>query len=378
MVSSVRNDQVCIDIPAHYLSNAEDGEFAKKTTLGCLDSRIRDNLLRVVGAGGLSFIGAMLAGFYPTTLGIIGGAVFSGVGNATSLYLSWETKNEKLIKARYIRDLPALMTGVDVIEQKFARVIEKIEMLFGITMEDVEAEIGPISTPLGEERPEHTACFRYRAQRNLIRILTPGCITAVGGWVGGFSKSAMGVTVGSLLSGIGNGFSAGLALEKKNEEAIQEHALNTIPQLFEIAQEAERKLVDLIERIQELHPETILDFSDIEGAVNQVEHHPHERAKRMAKNITYLNIAGWLSGLGGLIVGFEPNTAGIFIGGAIGGAANSISTGLTWERGNDREVIRTEVEDFSSLVLKIVSLAAKIQVLHEWIHPEAESSSYSV
>lgn len=371
MVASARNDQVCIDIPAHYLSSVDDAEFAKKTTLGCLDSRIRDNLLRVFAAGGLSFAGAVVAGLVPTTWGIIGGAALSGIGNGASTYLAWEKENKKLIEARYVRDLPALFASVDATEQKFARLVERVQEIV------IEVDSEPASTTLGEERPEHSACFRYRAQRNLIRILTAGGLSAVGGWLGGFVTSATGVTFGGILGGIGNGLSTWLAFEKKNEEAIREHALNTLPQLFEIAEEAELKLVSLIERIKEIHPEIILDFSDIEGAQNAVERDPHAFAKRIVKNTTYVNIAGWLSAVGGLIAGFAPNTAGILVGGITGGAANSISTWLAWEGPNDQEIERTEAEVFQALVLKIVRLAAKIQTLQEIVDPEPESSSYS-
>lgn len=374
MVASARNDQVCIDIPAHYLSSVDDAEFAKKTTLGCLDSRIRDNLFRVFAAGGLSFAGAVLAGLVPTTWGIIGGAALSGIGNGASTYLAWEKDNKKLIEARYLRDLPALMTSVDATEQKLARLIERVQAVQEVI---IEAEGERASTALGEERPVHSACFRYRAQRNLIRILTAGGLSAVGGWLGGFVTSATGVTFGGILGGIGNGLSTWLAFEKKNEEAIREHALNTLPQLFAIAEEADLKLVALIERIKEIHPEIIMDFSDIEGPQNEIEQDPHAFAKRIAKNTTYVNIAGWLSAVGGLIAGFAPNTAGILVGGVTGGAANSISTWLAWEGPNDKAVERTEVEVFQASVLKIVSLAAKIQTLQEIVDPEPESSSYS-
>lgn len=364
MSLSIENNQIAVCIPEVYLSQEE--ENSGKSSLWCINSRTKRNILRVSVAGGLSMAGGWLAGFLPTVGGILGGAFLGGVGNGASTYLAWEVKHKKLIEARWIHDVPQLSLQANAL-------VARVEVLAKRIL--TNSENLPSPSVLGTA-DTHSACLKRRWQRNFVRIFVAGGLSAAGGWLGGFVTSAPGVIVGGILGGVGNGLSTWLAFEKKNDRALRENALEHIPRLSEILQEKTQALEELIKRIQNQNPEILLDAHQEPVALeNEEEIEPRCQPNRLAVNVTYVNIAGWLSAAGGVVAGYEPNPGGILVGGFLGGAANSLSTWLAWENPHDREVTQLFEEEFPQLVLKVSRVAALIDALNA-VFTE-ESSSYS-
>lgn len=66
----------------------------------CCSRRTLNNITRVGVAGGLSWAGAMIAGFIPNTVGIGIGALVSGIANGLSTAFSWNDGKKTSLENR--------------------------------------------------------------------------------------------------------------------------------------------------------------------------------------------------------------------------------------------------------------------------------------
>lgn len=377
MTLPINHDEVYVQIENFNIHQIDDDRLQENSSCCCINHRNKRNFWRVSIAGGLSMAGGWLAGFLPTTAGIIGGAVLSGVGNGASTWLAWEQKNKKIIEARLMTDLPAFDAQINAFDNNLTQICERVVNVYKQNIATNKEDLNAVNELLTVE-PKNMPCFwNGRMRRNFIRLFVAGGLSAVGGWIGGFYPTVAGTTVGGILGGIGNGLSTWLAFEKKNQRITEEDALQILPRLIEIMDENEKSLIGIINRIKDVRPEILMDFN--QASAEEVEDDAEETSSccssRCGRNVTYVNIAGWLSGAGGAVAGFFPNAAGIISGGIMGGAANSISTWLAWENPNDREIDRRVLEDFPNLVTKVAVIYSKIHTLKEIMGDI--SSSYS-
>jgi hypothetical protein len=357
------------------LTELESPELNQPSSSWFFNSRFKRNMSHVSLAGGLSAAGSYVSGFFPTTAGIICGGVLGGIGNSTSTWLAWEKKRELLIQARILHDFPILNTKLTIIQAKLSHLVEFIKFLDAEVDQPTEESTTIIEEPVTNEKNKLPCFWRTRNQRNFLRVFLAGALSAAGGWLGGFEPSVGGIIAGGALGGIGNAVSTWLAFEQINDGIIRKSALEILPELVKVTEKNEEKLIALIERIKILQPHFLVNFESqtisIPTLVNNIESSTCCLTRtRAQRNFIYVNTAGWLSGAGGWISGFFPNTPGILVGGATSAAANSISTWLAWEKPKDQKVERVVLQDFPQTLLKISELSKQVMRLtvcvEEW------------
>lgn len=341
------------------LIQLEDPEIVPSYKIPCLNSRLIRNLTRVGIAGGLSAAGGWVSGFIRTSGGILGGAILSGVGNGASAYFSWEKKRDRLIETRITEDFPLIAEKVELLSSQMAHLNGFLETS-DLSEEMREKEEAPLFVP---ERKMW--CGATREQRNIIRLFAAGALSAAGSWYSGFDSSNTAIFVGGTLCGLGNALSTWMAFEKVHSETIRQSALTSLPHLADQVDREEKQLIECIERVQKIFPEYVL--TQRENNPLRLSRKTPEISSWMSErnrwNFFYVNVAGWLSGLGSLVAGVFPTTPGILIGGTMGGAANSISAWFDWEKPKDKEVERLVLEEFPKTVSQITKLSQQIQQL---------------
>ncbi len=321
-----------------------------------LTYRTERNLARVTLAGGLSFAGGCVSGFVPSIAGITAGGIISGVGNGVSTWLAWEKKKDHLLESRIITDFPKLAKKVTDLNS----LIDRVNVTYSDTINE------PLQIPLS--KPSHPWFWATKDRRNFVRVFVAGALSAAGGWLGGFAPTTEGIILGSFLGGIGNAVSTWLAFEQVNDDLIETSAKELLPKLQQIVKDSEAQLTILMDRVKALG---ITLLPPIEQATEDPTSLPPQCLKtRNQRNFVYVNTAGWLSAAGGWISGFVPDTSGILVGGAVGAAANSISTWLAWEKETDKEIERTVLHDFPKVILKIAMLTQRIQTLTEKLNDQ--------
>lgn len=339
---------------------------------GCsLQSTIVPNLLRLTFAGGLSEAGALWAGFRPNPIEIAMGSTVSGLGNAASTFYMWEKKSSHLSEARMMTDLPKVDARISALNANVTRLKECIQEIY--------SSIHPPTDPpkvehkLSEVPPPFTNILINEPwKRNVYRLTTAGVFSVAGGLMGGFYPTIPGIVVGATLAAIGNMFSTYLAYEHDNEQKIKFTTEKLMPELVEILYQEELELYNLVKRIEELQPGLLVQYKPAkDGEVESIlpEHKPEaccEVGGTKWSNGISVNIAGWMSGIGAAIAGFDPTPIGITTGSVIAAAANVLSTYLPWQNKNDREVERRVEEDFPILLQKINEIAVQRLTLNAY------------
>lgn len=342
------------------LTTEDDDEMRIHANWGVLE-RLERNIMRVSLAAGLSAIGGVLAGFVPTTGGIFAGGAIGGIGNGVSTWLAWEKADQYFLEARLIEDFPKVMERTTAIDQYLDDIIARMQKLYSVGL--------PVDTtePSIETKDDDDAalCSIGRKQRNCVRLMTAGGLSAAGGWLGGFAPNPAGIIGGAVLGGIGNGVSTWLAFEQANDKEIQQKALKDLPKVFKQLHASSTALIDLVECIRLLDPECLM-FEEAELKPVNSEDTPSDECclkSRYLRNFAYVNIAGWMSAAGGWVGGYWPHPGGIIIGGTLSSAANAISTWLAWEKPNDVEMEKTAIKRFPELVLKVNAISHKLNHL---------------
>lgn len=342
----------------------------------CYGSRTAKNITRVAFAGTLSAIGTWIPGFLPTTGAIVTGGMISGIANSASTCLAWENKTTRLIEARMITDFPKVVEKLNDLNERINCLIQAINLfnddkekqilikIFETTASDVSPET---------EKDERPFIWQLRTGRNIARVCIAGSFSGAGSWLSGFESSIGGIIGGGVLSGVGNAFSTWFAYEKTNEAIIEKRALKDLPKLLEVAEETEKKLLDLIERIKTLNPDILMNYHPSLTPSSVLEEVEEEIGvccigdEREERNFWYVNVAGWMSAGGGWLAGFYPKNTGIAIGGAMGATANMISTWLAWERVNEEQVEKTVMNDFPKVVLKMIEISSKVLCVNTYL-----------
>ena len=209
--------------------------------------RLRRNLTRVTFAGALSCIGALLAGFDPSLLGIFFGGLIAGVGNGVSTWLDWEKESSQEIKQRLCDDFEQVTHRIDAIKAHM-RQASTAQIQGGGEADAEDSASSPrslssssqattadddwASTSSAEDGDRDCFGCSVRHRRNALFLFIAGSLSAVGGWIGGFeASSAWGVIIGAVLSGVGNSVSTALFLEEKDEAKVKCAAREGVPAL---------------------------------------------------------------------------------------------------------------------------------------------------
>jgi hypothetical protein len=350
-------------LPAFYpivLTKEGDDDLRLNANWGCIE-RTERNIMRVSLAAGLSTAGAMIAGFVPTIGGIFAGGALGGIGNGASTWLAWEKSEQHFIEARLISDFPKVLERSRVINQYLDEVIGKMQKIYSVTAtvnESMELSFDPL-----DEDINYLCCSLSRNQRNFFRLCTAGGLSAAGGWLGGLLPTPGGIIGGAILGGLGNGVSTWLAYEQTHDAEIYSRALKDLPHLFQQLNNSASTLLDLVESIKLQNLKCLMAEEPELSLINSDDISECCISLRYLRNFSYVNIAGWMSAIGGWVGGYWPHPAGIIIGGSLQSAANAISTWLAWEKANDKEMGKTAVEHFPELVLKVNEISKKLITL---------------
>ncbi len=328
---------------------------------GSLNGR---NVTRIIVAASCSTAGTYVAARWPVLHWIIAGAGLSGIGNATSTYFFLEPSELGLIEARFSEDLPNLRNRVFLIEASLEKTLGQLKMLIVPSMAEDRDEVNEL---IVEKEPP--PCVS-RETMNRISMTTAGAVTTLGSLIAGFIPTPGGIIAGSILTGVGNSLSTILPYKRPSDQEIAEAALEMLPAMMDDWKKLEPELIELIEKIMKLHPEIQLGQIEIreEEMVEEDSFCCFQTMKR--RNASYLFSACCLSSTGALTGSFFPNIPGIIFGGAIGGAANGMSTALVLERPHDRDIqkaLRNGIPDLLNRIerLKRRSLEIKESLINE-------------
>lgn len=346
-------------------------------TFCCLDTRIKRNICRVLFAGTLSAVGAGLIGFLPTIEGIVCGGFLSGVGNAVSTWLAWERKRDYFIEQRITCDYPLLEAKVHLIDESLYALANQLKSIYSESIENFpHDEDNPLPSVL--ENKALPWLWKTRNRRNFIRLFLAGAIPAAAACIGGFVPTTAGIIANGVLSGLGNSLSTWQAYEKSSEKNLRKSAIELLPKLVAIAEKEEQNLAALIQRVNTLFPEIIqrLEVPDKKNCRTNLAKKSCCLIKtRQRRNMLYVNSAGWLSGAGGWIGGFVPDTPGILVGSALGGIANTLSTWLSWEKAHDGQVENILKNEFPKLTAKILAISKRTHFLFALLQKHSDDQA---
>lgn len=351
------------------LTQLDSERIAQNSSIWCLNSRNKRNFARVTLASSLTTAGSWLTGFVPNIWGLIGGGILSGVGNGASTWLDWETKTQSLIRARSIDDFSKVKSKVHSIEKRVSCLMQHFQM---ISPNEV-TELAKQEEESEDESRKNCLC-PIRNRRNFIRVFVAGALSGAGGALSGFNTTLVGILVGGILAGIGNGVSTWVTFENPNDSSIKKRMLNELPNLVQLIQENEEKLFQLmvkvnsVSQVSSFNNEIAQDRSFVENEADESSFWAIRT--RCRRNFIYVNTAGWISATGDWLRGFFPNIQGILIGSALGAVANSMSAWLRWEKKDDRHIEQVAVREFPVLASKIARLSRQITFLQTTVPVE--------